>query len=389
MGMIHSRSYIRSLMPRLVHLSYDSPWNPWMAGGGALRDWEIARRFTAPWDVEMWSGAFPGCDAKGREAPTTRWFGTHKGNRWTSRLAWSKAAHPALSRLDRRDTVVSASPSVFAPVPALLAHGETTLLVVHHIVGFRNAWRKFGPLALLTDLHEQQLLSRGRHYVTVNNAVARRIRTLNPTAQVEFLPNGIDERLLDIAPSRSERPTVAFLGRLDVEMKGIDRLLPAFGKVLEAIPGARLVLAGRGSPSTVANIRNRLQALPADSVELHTNVSDARKAEILAHAWVFASPSRFEGWCIAGVEAQAVGLPVVATTADGFLDSVQDGRTGLLVKNTEASVVQDTSAALISLLRDSSRRAEMSQAARAWAGQFLWGELARRQQELCTSLLRH
>lgn len=375
-------------MPRLVHLSYDSPWNPWMAGGGALRDWEISRRFTAPWDVEMWSGAFPGCDALGQKAPATRWLGARKGNRWASRIGWSAAAHPALSRLDRRDTVVSASPSIFAPVPALLSHGESTLLVVHHIVGFKNAWRKFGPLAFLTARHERQILSKGRHYVTVNNAVARRIRALNPTAQVEFLPNGIDESLLSIAPARSEHPTVAFLGRLDVEMKGIDRLIPAFSKVLAEIPNARLVMAGRGSPSTVEDIRQRLQPLPADAVELHTNVSDARKAEILAQSWVFVSPSRFEGWCIAGVEAQAVGLPVVATTADGFLDSVQDGRTGILVKNTEATVVQDTAAALLSLLRDASRREEMSQAARTWAGQFLWGALAARQQALCASLLQ-
>lgn len=374
-------------MPRLVHLSYDSPWNPWMAGGGALRDWEIARRFEAPWQVELWSGAFPGCDAKGQEAPATRWLGSRKGNRWASRLGWSAAAHPALSRLDRRDTVVSASPSVFAPVPSLLSHGENTLLVVHHIVGFENAWRKFGPLAFLTSWHERQILSQGRNYVTVNNAVARRIRELNPTARVEFIPNGIDESLLSIAPARSERPTVAFLGRLDLEMKGIDRLLPAFAKVLAEIPDARLVMAGRGSPATVADIRQRLQALPSGSVELHTNVSDDRKAEILAQAWVFASPSRFEGWCIAGVEAQAVGLPVVATTADGFLDSVQDGTTGILVKNTEATVVQDTAAALLSLLRDDAKREAQSQAARAWAGQFLWGALARRQQDLCASML--
>jgi glycosyltransferase involved in cell wall biosynthesis len=374
-------------MPKLVHLSYDSPWNPWMAGGGALRDWEIARRFTPPWEVEMWSGAFPGCDGNVREAPATRWFGTRMGNRWASRLGWSASASPALSRLERHDTVVSASPSVFAPVPALLSHRESTVLVVHHLVGFRNAWRKFGPLAFLVAHHERQILSKGRNYVTVNNAVAARIRAANPGARVEFIPNGIDEDLLAVAPARSERPTVAFLGRLDLEMKGIDRLLPAFAKVLETVPDARLVLAGRGSPETAADIRARLQALPSGSVELQTNVTGERKAELLAQAWIFCSPSRFEGWCIAGVEAQAVGLPVVATTADGFLDSVQDGRTGILVDNREASVVQDTAQALISLLRDHARREAMSLAARAWAGQFLWHELARRQQDLCASLL--
>ncbi|MEN9352710.1 MAG: hypothetical protein RL318_35 [Fibrobacterota bacterium] len=375
-------------MPRLVHLSYDSPWNPWLAGGGALRDWEMAKRFTAPWEVELWSGAFPECDGKGQDAPKTRWLGWRKANRWISRFGYSAQAQRALTALDRRDTVVSGSPSIFAPVPALLAHQETTLLVVHHIVGLSNSWRKYGPLGLVADWHERQILSKGRNYVTVNHAVAARIREVNPDARVEFIPNGIEESLLSVEPMLADCPTVVFVGRLDIAMKGLDRLFAAFATVHRELPTARLVLAGRGSPETITEIRARLQSLPAGSTELHTNVSDAQKAALLARGWVFCSPSRFEGWCIAGVEAQATGLPVVATTADGFLDSVCDGKTGILVKNREESAAADTAQALLGLLRDESRRKEMSLAARLWAGNFKWNALARRQQDFCESLLR-
>jgi len=374
-------------MPRLVHLSYDSPWNPWLAGGGALRDWEMAKRFTAPWEVELWSGAFPGCDGLGQDAPATRWLGTRKNNRWHSRFGYSAKAQRALSGLDRNGTVVSASPSAFAPVPALLTHGASTLLVVHHIVGLSNAWRKFGPMGLVAHLHERMILTRGRNYVTVNNAVAARIRKVNPTARVEFLPNGIEPSLLTVASARDTRPTAIFVGRLDIAMKGLDRLIPAFAQVLRELPDARLLLAGRGSPDTIADLRERLKVLPPDSTELHVNVSDEAKAALLSRAWLFCSPSRFEGWCIAAVEAQATGLPVVATTADGFLDSVRDGQTGILVKNEEDSASRDTAQAILALLRDADRRERMAQAARSWAGNFRWDALAARQQELCASLL--
>jgi glycosyltransferase involved in cell wall biosynthesis len=46
---------------------------------------------------------------------------------------------------------------------------------------------------------------------------------------------------------------------------------------------------------------------------------------------VFAFPSRFEGLCLAVIEAQAAGVPVVATPVGGIRETVVDGETGWLV----------------------------------------------------------
>ncbi|HNM21455.1 MAG TPA: glycosyltransferase, partial [Rhodocyclaceae bacterium] len=93
------------------------------------------------------------------------------------------------------------------------------------------------------------------------------------------------------------------------------------------------------------------------------DITETQKAELLNRAWVFATPSRFEGWCIAAVEAQACRVPVVATTADGFLDSVRDGETGILVPNDEQTVRADLADAVSSLLADPARRVAMGEAA--------------------------
>ena len=375
-------------MKKLIHLSYDSPWNPWLGGGGAKRDWEIASRFSDAWNVEMWSGAFPRCDAQANQLPHVRWIGTHRNHCLISRILYAYRTGRLLRRYGYGNTIVSASPSIFAPIPALLLHPERTLLVVHHIVGLRNACRNYGPAGITSAWHELQLLCKGRHYVTVNNVVANRIRALNPTASVEFLPNGIDERFLSLAPNRDKTPTILFFGRLDWEMKGLDRLLAAFALVQKQLPSTHLVLAGRADTNTEATISSWIRALPDPSrVQLLTNVSEEAKRKLYAKAWVFCSPSRFEGWCIAGMEAQACGLPIVASTADGFLDSVRHGTTGILVPNRDASIAHDTASALLSLLSNPERRQEMSHAAREWAGKFHWDALAKRQEELCQELL--
>ncbi len=377
---------------RLIHLSYDSPRNPRSGGGGALRDWEITSRFDPSWQTELWSGAFPGCDRSLHEGPAVKWLGSRSAGALGARLAYSLRAHLALRRFlsseDLSETVISASPSVFAPVPALLDRPERTVLIIHHLVDAGDACRKYGPLGLGSIRHQNALLRRGRHYVTVNRHVTDRIRALNPDADITLIPNGIDETLLSLPRHPDPHPTVLFLGRFDREMKGLDRLLAAFGLLSMRLPEARLILAGRADERSLGDILCRCRKLPTEGrIEILPNVDETQKRTLLSRAWVFCSPSRFEGWCIAGVEAQASGLPVVASTADGFLDSVRDGKTGILVPNEQRTIVADLAAVLETLLTDENRREAMGAEARRWAGNFLWEALAAKQERLCETIL--
>ena len=53
--------------------------------------------------------------------------------------------------------------------------------------------------------------------------------------------------------------------------------------------------------------------------------------ELLAGFDVFAFPSRFEGLCLAVIEAQAAGVPVAATPVGGIRETVVHEETGLIV----------------------------------------------------------
>ena len=52
-------------------------------------------------------------------------------------------------------------------------------------------------------------------------------------------------------------------------------------------------------------------------------------------------PSRFEAFGIAVLEAQAAGLPVVTRRAYAFPELVDDGRTGLLVDDPDATSIAE------------------------------------------------
>jgi glycosyltransferase involved in cell wall biosynthesis len=110
------------------------------------------------------------------------------------------------------------------------------------------------------------------------------------------------------------------------EQKGHRDLIAAAPAVLERHPDARFAVAGDGE------LRAELEALARPLGEQFTFLGERDDVpDLLASFDVFAYPSRFEGLCLAVIEAQAAGVPVVATPVGGIVENVVDGKTGLLV----------------------------------------------------------
>jgi L-malate glycosyltransferase len=110
------------------------------------------------------------------------------------------------------------------------------------------------------------------------------------------------------------------------EQKGHRDLIAAAPHVLERHPDVRFVVAGDGE------LRGQLEALAAplgDRFEFLGERPDV--PDLLASFEVFAFPSHFEGLCLAVIEAQAAGVPVVATPVGGIRETVVEGETGFLV----------------------------------------------------------
>jgi glycosyltransferase involved in cell wall biosynthesis len=133
------------------------------------------------------------------------------------------------------------------------------------------------------------------------------------------VPLGIDvERFASGTPAL-EGTIVGNVARLAVQ-KGHDTLAEAARLVRERRADVRFVVAGEGE------LRPRLEGGPLELLGARDDVPD-----VLASLDVFAYPSRFEGLCLAVLEAQAAGVPVVATPVGGIRETVVDGETGWLV----------------------------------------------------------
>jgi glycosyltransferase involved in cell wall biosynthesis len=163
-----------------------------------------------------------------------------------------------------------------------------------------------------------------------------------------------------IRQSQGIRPDQLLLvcsARLEPE-KDISTLVEAMAAVVRQIPGAVCLIAGEGSLH--ASIESQIQACGlTQSVRLMGFRSDV--PDLLCAADLFVLPALAEPFGLSIVEAMAFGLPVIATNAGGPREIVEANASGLFVKPGSAS---DTARAIIGLLGDSRRRAEMGQKAR-------------------------
>lgn len=136
---------------------------------------------------------------------------------------------------------------------------------------------------------------------------------------------GIDLERFAAGRRALEGRIVGNVARL-AEQKGQRDLVAAAPLVLERHPDVRFVVAGEGE------LRAELERLArplGDRFQLLGERADV--PDLLASFELFAFPSRFEGLCLAVIEAQAAGVPVVAAPVGGIRETVVDGETGWLV----------------------------------------------------------
>lgn len=157
-------------------------------------------------------------------------------------------------------------------------------------------------------------------------------------------------------PDPDRHRVVLTLGRLSkvAAHKGYDRLIAAFAAVVQSIPQARLVVAGRGDD------RPRLEAIAAehgvgDRVRFTGAIDEADLPALYRAAHVFSLVSdrghgRGEGIPLTPIEAMASGLPVLVGDEDGSREAVDGSRNGLVVSPRDPAAMAE---ALCTLLVES------------------------------------
>jgi glycosyltransferase involved in cell wall biosynthesis len=218
----------------------------------------------------------------------------------------------------------------------------------------------------------RQLLRRTTH-VALTPSMAEELAANGVIAPV-VIPVPVDRRHFR-PPSAQERAearrtlgiepqsfAVVYVGHLEAR-KAVDRLIEAFGLLVEAVPSARLLLIGGGRGTredTEVALRRLVSELGLDAAVTFCGVRPDPRPYLWA-ADALALASLREGMPNSLLEGMACGLPCVAPASAGG-DEVLDAGTGIVPSSNEPAELAE---ALERLASDLPLREELGRTAQA------------------------
>lgn len=290
---------------RIIISSYDDRSNPWYGGGGALAIHEVAKRLAVRHPVTVISGTYPGAaPSETSDGVLYRRIGTGRfGPRVGQLVFWLLL--PWYAAREIYDVWIDSFTPPFGVSLAPLFTPRPVIGLVHMLPG-ADMWRKY---RLPFFLFERLGLKWYGRFIVLTDYVRDIIRKHNPSAVIDVIPNGVDIPD-DILPAKP-KSHLLFLGRIEVDQKGLDLLIEAYDRLGPDYPYP-LVIAGKGTVSEEKKLHALIAAAQnKDRIRLVGRVGGVEKRVLLDGARAILVPSRFETFSITILEALAHHIPVV------------------------------------------------------------------------------
>lgn len=236
------------------------------------------------------------------------------------------------------------------------------------------------PLSLVGYLIEPLTLKLYRNvpFITVSPSTAKDLKKVG-IKNISLVSEGISFKPTKYLPKKSNYPLIVSLGRI-TKMKRIEDSIQAFALVAKFFPKAELVIAGREEDGHLEKYSEKLRAL-AEELKINKRVkflgfiSEKEKITLLKQAWVLVSTSVREGWGIVIIEAAACGTPAVTYKIAGLVDSVKDGKTGLICQKNSP---EELARKITKIISDKQLRLRLSKNALEYSRKFDWNKTAKK-----------
>jgi glycosyltransferase involved in cell wall biosynthesis len=375
---------------------FDDMENPYLAGGGARVVKEVVDRLSCRYDFTVIHGAYRGAFRQRRRGTLF----CPVGLSWSplvARITYMLAAtwHSLRVRAD----VLFFGFSAYSPVLGFVPRWRRSVMLFYHEL-HGSAKRKYGIWGGFPGAMERLALVWPTRYLVLTEWM--RIRIIKARegydTYIGVAAPGIDNLNLTAAFCEHHEDFVLYWGRLDVHQKGLDVLLDAWALMMHH--RARLVIAGHGSGRDADWLRDRLNSTwdlvelgRGDVIQFSTigkrygiDAEMEIRRYLFTHAAVAVYPSRYEGFCIAALEAQAYGVPVVASSIPGLDEAVQHGVSGLLFTAEDAGDLAGTLSWLLDS-EQSEKRRELARGGRNHAARYTWDACADVHQNMIENVL--
>lgn len=167
-----------------------------------------------------------------------------------------------------------------------------------------------------------------------------RIHTSSLTSKEDLIKEGIKPESIEVihlglnledydVETEKVPYQICYIGRL-IFYKNIETVIKAFKKVIETIPLAKFIIAGKGPYEK--NLQELVEKLNlGKNIIFSGRISHKEKLELLAGSQVMVQPSLVEGFGITVIEAHACGTPVLVSQVMPLPELVKNRQNGATI----------------------------------------------------------
>lgn len=280
-------------------------------------------------------------------------------------------------------------PVAFARVRQWISQGEFDLLHLHEpaipSISLLACWAADGPMVGTFHAAAKRqkiifaigpILEPAIEKLSARIAVSEAARlTLTDHLDTDavIIPNGIyanrytDGKTIE----KWSGNTIGFIGRFEEPRKGLSVLVDALPVISRFAPDVKILVAGPGDPAEVIEgidpqLRQRFEFLG--------KITESEKADFMSSVAVYVAPNTGgESFGIILAEALAGGACVVASDIPAFDDLLGHGEFGALFESESST---ELAKVVIDLLRDETKRKELSARGKERSKKFDWTVVA-------------
>ncbi|HVO85323.1 MAG TPA: glycosyltransferase family 4 protein [Syntrophobacteria bacterium] len=352
----------------VLHIEFDSLGSP-LSGGGALRNIALNSRLVQRGHrVIHLASRYPGC----RDRETVH--GIHVVRIGKQEFPWNfiwwfcQSGRHARNYENWADIIVDDFTTPIGPSLSPLILRKRPLVGSVQFFNAVEMTRKYCGIPFFAL--ERLLLPLYKNFIVLTPQHERKIRKKVRKARVCIIPNAIDKRDFHVEAHKEEN-FILFVGRMDIDMKGIDLLFAAVRIAVKQRPAIRLSMIGHGreEKKVRAMIRDLGLSLHVDFVGA---VSDKIKFDYIMRSAFVVMPSRYEGFGLVALEAFACSKTLIVFDIEN-LNQVVTRERGILVQPFS---VAEYAAHIVSLWDDPEKRSRLGLKGKEFASGLHWDDIA-------------
>lgn len=350
---------------KIVFSQYDDINNPFYAGGGSRSVHELAKRFTKEFDVNVVTGNYKGAKDEIIDGVLYKRLGFNFVGPKIGQLVYHFLLLFAVKRTKHDVWIESFTPPFSTSLIPFFTK-KPVIGLVHMLTG-TDMKRKY---KLPFDFIERFGLKVYKNFIMMNEVDKRKIQKVNSIANIAVLGNGIN---LPSKINRAKPQHILYIGRIEVNQKGLDLLLEAYSQYKDKIDFP-LVIVGSGSEKSMKKLKRLINYYGLDSrVSLVGRVEGRKKVDLVNKSAFIVVPSRYETFSMVALEAMSYGTPLITFDIAGLRWIPINTRLVVNAFNTD-----ELGRKMVQLSKNYKLRKKLSNNAIAFSKNYSWDDIFQR-----------